>query len=227
MTNLGCKVVQSFERVEQAVLEEYKKFDSAIISDAGDHLITSSTDMVRLSKQGLTFAGSALTVRVPPGDNLMVQKAVQLAKEGDVIVIEETSPSDTALIGDIVCQAAKQKGVTGFIVYGAIRDHSALLEMTLPIYAKGVVPRGATKEGPGEINVPIPIGQAAIDPGDLIIGDDDGFVVVPAGESSTVLYKAKEKARQDREKIQKIHDGHFDLSWVDDRLKEKGCEYHS
>lgn len=228
MSNIGFKIFEDFYRVEKEIIEQLKKIPTTNIADAlSSRNLVSDRELYAYHKSGLRMTGTAMTVKVPSGDNLMVQKAIQIAKAGDVIVIEQLEQSNDALVGDLVCQFAKNKGVAGFIVDGAIRDRVGIFEMELPVYARGVVPRGANKEGPGEINVPICCKGMEVNPGDIVVGDDDGIVIIPSEQAVAILHKAKQKDKEDKEKMIKIRNRTFNYNYVDEILKKKGCEHHS
>jgi RraA family protein len=178
-------------------------------------------------KPGLRMAGFAFTVRVSPADNLMLHKALTLAKPGDVIVVEAGGALTNAITGELMAATAKQRGIAGFVIDGAIRDRAGILQLEFPVYAKGLQPRGPYKDGPGEINVPVSCNGVVVNPGDIVIGDDDGVVVVPMRDAHSVLKKAKEKAEQERAIMDAIVSGTLDTSWIDEQLKQKGCEFHA
>ena len=125
------------------------------------------------------MAGPALTVKTRPGDNLMLHKALDLAEPGDVIVVDAGGDLTNAIIGEIMSGYAASRGLGGIVINGAIRDAGALRRASFPVYAAGVTHRGPYKDGPGEINVPIAIDGMVIEPGDLIVGDEDGVLVRP------------------------------------------------
>lgn len=143
------------------------------------------------------FAGRALTVRTRPGDNLMIHKAVRMAKPGDFIVIDAGGDVSQAVIGGLIRTAAQVRGVVGFVVDGAIRDVLEFREGGIACYARGVTHRGPSKDGPGEINVPISCAGMAVSPGDLIIADADGVVAVPADRAAALLPLAKAHAAKE------------------------------
>lgn len=178
----------------------------------------------------LTLCGIALTVRVRPGDNLMVHKALLLAQPGDVIVVDGSGDLSHALVGGLMRLAALARGVSGFVLDGSIRDVAEWAEGELPVFARGHSHRGPTKDGPGEINVPIACAGLAVSPGDLVLGDPDGVVAVSPSRLPRLLDEAH--ARQTKEEEQRRH--HLasrtepallgrDLERVDSMLRERGC----
>jgi regulator of RNase E activity RraA len=141
-------------------------------------------------------AGPAFTVRCPPGDNLMVHAAIHRAEPGDILVIQG-GDADFALSGGNVCAWAQRRGVAAFVADGAVRDLAEVRERAFPVFARGVIPIPGAKEGPGEINGPVRCGGAAVQPGDIVVADEEGIVVVPRARAAEVLAKAQAKAAAD------------------------------
>lgn len=162
------------------------------------------------------LVGRAVTVRARPGDNLMIHKAVRMAKPGDVIVVDGAGDLTQALIGGLMRVAAQVRGVAGFVIDGAIRDVVEFREGGLACFAKGVVHRGPSKTGPGEINVPISCAGMAVAPGDLILGDPDGVLCVPAAQVAGLLPLVKAHAAKE----DKIRAGSLALVPDDERFNE-------
>jgi RraA family protein len=169
------------------------------------------------------MAGPALTVKTRPGDNLMVHKALELAAPGDVIVVDAGGDLTNAIIGEIMVGDAVQRGLGGIVINGAIRDAAALRAGGFPVFAAGVTHRGPYKDGPGEINVPIAIDGMVIEPGDLIIGDDDGLLCVPYAEAESLLAAAQAKQEVEARMVSGIADGSYDRGWVDATLRRLNC----
>ena len=178
----------------------------------------------------LALCGAALTVRVRPGDNLMIHKALTLASPGDVIVVDGSGDVSHALVGGLMLLAAQARGVAGFVIDGAIRDVAEWAEGELPVFARGNSHRRPSKEGPGEINVPIACAGLAVAPGDLVLGDADGVLAVPPDRLARLLDDVR--AKQDQEDEQQQH--HLaartdpalfvrDDERVDSILRSKGC----
>src|SRR3954471_14475612 len=166
--------------------------------------------------------GPAFTVRTAAGDNLLVHKAIDTAQKGDVIVVDAGGWLDNAIIGELMSARAKQRGVAGMVIWGAIRDSAEIGAGSYPIYAAGVTHRGPYKNGPGEINVPIVLGGLAVNPGDIIVGDADGLVAIPLAQAERVLASAKSILEKETASMKQIVAGSVDRSWVDKALKEKG-----
>jgi regulator of RNase E activity RraA len=173
---------------------------------------------------GKPMAGPAFTVKARPGDNLMVHKALDIAEPGDVIVVDGGGDLTNALIGEIMLAIAVGRKLGGMVINGAIRDSGAIRNQDFPIFAAGITHRGPYKDGPGEINVPVAVDGMVIEPGDLIIGDDDGFLCVPFDHAEAIGRAAKSKQDAEVKTMQEIASGTHDRSWVDSALKQLKCE---
>lgn len=221
--SLGFRVFPVEKRVDQAIVEQFRSVVTPHISDNMSRLHSAGSELRPYHKEG-KLVGTAVTVKTRPGDNLMVHKAIDTAKPGEVIVVDAGGDTTNAIVGEIMQRIAKKNGIAGFVINGAIRDSLAFKSDTFPIYAKGVTHRGPYKDGPGEINVSISLDGMIINPGDLIIGDEDGLVVIPMENAEEVLIKAKKMAEKEEEIFESIELGTVDRTWVDNLLQEKGCE---
>ncbi|NEU31808.1 RraA family protein [bacterium LRH843] len=224
MSNIGFRIVKNFDRVDNKVLEGFKGIATSNIGDVMGRFRAMDYNIKPFNKPGMHVVGSAFTVMTHPSDNLLVHKAMDLAKPGDIIVIDACGDMGNAILGELMCHYAKEKGIGGFIVDGPIRDATAIAELGFPVFARGVTPRGPYKEGPGEINTMISCGNVSVKPGDIIVADDDGIVVVPIEDAYEVLERAKKVQLQEAEIIQAIHAGKWEREWVDEVLLKKGCE---
>jgi regulator of RNase E activity RraA len=161
-------------------------------------------------------------VKTAPADNLLVHKAIDMARPGDVVVVDAGGFLDHAVIGELMTARARQRGLAGLVIWGAIRDSAEIGAGMFPVYARGVTHRGPYKNGPGEINVPIVMGGMAVEPGDIVVGDADGIVAVPQAIAERVLASAKAIRDKENAVMQQTLDGTVDRAWVDKMLKEKG-----
>jgi RraA family protein len=191
------------------------------LSDSLERLYAGGPGLRPMYKGG-TLAGPAFTVKTAVGDNLLVHKAIDIAKPGDVIVVDAGGVCDNAIIGELMSARAKQRGVAGMVIWGAIRDSAELGAGEYPVFAAGVTHRGPYKNGPGEINVPIMMGGMTVNPGDIIVGDADGLVAVPQEIAERVLASAKGILEKETKSMKEIVAGTVDRSWVDKALREKG-----
>lgn len=153
----------------------------------------------------------------------MIHKALDLAAPGDVVVVDGGGDLTNSLIGELMLSHAIQRRLGGIVLYGAIRDSAWIREHDFPVFAAGVSHRGPYKDGPGEINVPIAIEGMVIEPGDLVIGDDDGLLCVPFDHVETVYEKTRAKRQAEEKQMDAILEGRNDRSWVDASLARLGC----
>ena len=168
--------------------------------------------------------GTAYTVKCPAGDNLLFNRAIDLAEPGDILVIDAGGGTDRALCGEIMVTHAMKRKLGGFIINGCIRDVEVIAKMDFPIYAIGVNPNGPLKNGPGEINVPVVAGGMAIMPGDILVGDADGLVVVRPSDAEELAAKARKINENEQKLLVTIEAGQWDRSGFAKDLENKGCE---
>ncbi|WP_147534211.1 RraA family protein [Bacillus marasmi] len=188
--------------MDELVLK-FKGIPTTAISDALDGLFNLDPAIKPL-KEEYTFAGRALTVKTAVGDNLAVQKAIRVAQEGDIIVVDAKGDQYRAMAGDFVVGMAKTMGVSAMVIDGVIRDLVAIKELNFPVFSKGTTVAASGKAGVGEINVPISCGGQAVNPGDIVVGDADGVVVIPRAIEQEVYEKAVNKIKKDEEREAKI-----------------------
>jgi 4-hydroxy-4-methyl-2-oxoglutarate aldolase len=155
------------------------------------------------------MAGSALTVKAAPGDNLIIHKAITMAEPGDVLVVDGDGYTGTAYLGELMAASCRANGLAGVVVDGAVRDRVELAEMGFPVYARGVNPQGPFKQDPGSINVTVSVGGVTVDPGDVVVGDGDGVAVVPSADAEAVLADAREKVAAEAELRERVEDGEY------------------
>ena len=169
------------------------------------------------------MAGPAFTVEVRPGDNLMIHAAIALAQPGDVIVVDGKGDTTSALMGSIMITACKKLGLAGVVLDGAHRDSEEILALGFPLYSVGSNPNGPTKNVPGRINWPISCGGTAIAPGDLIVGDGDGVVVIEREHAESLVAMADKKVQEERARIAEIESGtNIMPKWLDGALRAAG-----
>jgi 4-hydroxy-4-methyl-2-oxoglutarate aldolase len=197
-------IVREIERPPQEIIDGYREVATGNICDAMGRYGGMSAS-IRPILERCKMVGPAITVKIYPADNLMLHKATQIAKAGDVIVIDAGGFADMAILGDLLCLVCQTKGIEGIVLDGGVRDIEGIRELGFPVFAKGIIPVGPLKDSPGSINVPIQCGGLPVAPGDLVVGDSDGVVVVPRPRMQEVLNKARaivEKERKMRERIQ-------------------------
>jgi RraA family protein len=220
---LGFRVLPSPARAPKETIAALAKHAVSNLCDSmgRSHNVVGGT--LRPMHRGGTLCGPALTVRTTPGDNLLIHKAIDLALPGDIIVVDGGGALDAALIGDIMTSYAVRRGVGGFVIDGAVRDTEELAARDLPVYARGVSPRGPTREGPGEINVAVSVGGTVVHPGDIVVGDADGLLVVPPLQAQAVLSAVRALLAKEKSLLDSIARGNVDRRWVDETLTAKGC----
>ena len=190
--------------VASDIIAEFTGVATSIVSDNMAR-VPGATGLLPYHSGG-ALIGTALTVRTRHGDNLAIHAALKVARPGDVIVIDGGGDVSQALIGEIILTHAESIGVAGFVIDGAIRDVAAIRASALPCYARGVTHKGPYKNGPGAINVQISIGGMVVNPGDLILGDDDGVVAVPADTAAGLLPGIRAQEEKERIKIAKYQE---------------------
>lgn len=220
--NNGLRILQRRRAVDLALARQFLDVPVANVSDCMSRM-TAGGARLRPMHAGGRMAGPALTIKTRPGDNLMIHKALQLAKPGDIIVVDAGGDLTNALVGEIMVGDAIKQGLGGFVMNGAIRDAGALRAGAFPVFAAGVTHRGPYKNGPGEINVPIAIDGMVIEPGDLVIGDEDGLLCVPFDDVERLLAAARQKQVIEDKMVADIEAGCFDRAWVDETLSRLNC----
>lgn len=219
----GFRVRSSKERAPQEVIEGFRQFENALVSDLMNRLYA----MQRQIRPQVPFAGpivgSACTVRVFPGDNLMVHMALDLAEPGDVIVVDASGSDMNAALGDMIANKARHRGVAGFVVDGLIRDVAGIEAAGMPVFARGVTPIGPLHRGPGEVNFAIQCGGVVVFPGDVIMADRDGVVVVPREFAPELLERCRERSRAEAAYVADVKRGEFDNSWAHEEARASGC----
>ena len=206
--------------------------DAALLKTLSAHAVAHLSDCmgrgrttgsaIRPMHAGERIFGPALTVRVPPGDHLMAQKAIDLARPGDIIVVDAGGRCDYAIIGGILTAYAVSRGIGGFVIDGAIRDADEISRSPFPVYARGITARGPGRHGPGDINVAVVIDGMVVNPGDIISGDRDGVVSIDPNDGITVAAAAQALVERERSMMEAIAAGRLDRGWIDTTLRERG-----
>lgn len=212
MNQAGWHRNNSAPQADPALLDALRGIATSLLSD----------NMARLSGAvGLSpfhrprpMAGTAVTVRTRGGDNFPIHRAFDFCRPGDVLVIDGGGELSQALMGEIMATFAESLGVQGLVIDGAIRDVSAIRARDFPVYARGVTHRGPYKSGPGEINVPVCIGGMVVNPGDIVVGDEDGVLAIPPADAEAVLAGARKQGDNEAEALRSIAEGRFDRAWV-------------
>lgn len=208
------------------IIEGFRKIPAANAADVMERNCAMNPRIRLMSDpREETAVGTAFTVKARSGDNLAIHAAMQYIEEGDFLVVSNEGENSRSLMGDIMLSYLHcQKKVAGVIIDGPIRDLGDIRNWDFPIYATGSCPGGPYKEGPGEVNVPVSCGEISVNPGDIILADRDGVIVIPREDAAAILPAAKEFQEKDQKKVLLAKQGGLDRGWVDRQLKEKGFE---
>ena len=221
----GFRMRGEFERPDADLVAGFGEFETPPVSDQMNRLYTMRSEIRAMTDPSLRILGPACTVRVFPGDNLMVHKALDVARPGDVIVVDAGGSPMNAVLGDLISTKARHRGIGGFVVDGLIRDLPAILELgDFPVFARGVTPIGPLHRGPGEINMPISCGGIVVHPGDIVMGDLNGTVVIPLDCAEELLARLRRQAATEAEYTAAVARGDFSNAWVDRFLRDAGLE---
>lgn len=223
-TNIGNRVFLRIPRPAPELVAAFATLESSYVTDAMGRFGGMTGD-IRPVDLGMRLCGPAITVRAPPGDVLMVFKALDIAQPGDVLVIESHGYPAVSQWGDLTSMIGQGRGLAGVVTDGALRDIGGILKVGFPVFARHCfVPLGSLSDGPGEVNAPVAVGGVPVMPGDIVVGDHNGVVVVPRIEAENVLVRARAVAEHEREMIVEFQAGRYIPGWLDARLAEKGCE---
>lgn len=225
----GFRYRTDFNRSKPDLIEAFKGLmdhTGCLTGNVGDCLGRAAAMNSRIKglSQGMKLVGPALTVKVPPIDNLMIHKALTLVKPGDVMVIDGGGDHSWALLGFLMVSTAIKLGLAGMIVDGCIRDAAEIRTSGFPIFAAGLNPNGPLKEGPGEINFSIQCGGQIVHSGDIIVADDDGVVVVPQAHASGIVEKVKAVIKREEKRLTEIEAGVTTRPGLNELLQQKGLE---
>jgi regulator of RNase E activity RraA len=219
----GFRIRYDVERPHPEVVAGFAEFETPEISDLMNRLYTMGSAIKNMTAPHLRLLGPACTVKVFPGDNLMVHKSLDIVKPGDVVVIDASSSTMTAVLGDLISMKARHRGIAGFVIDGLLRDLPAILELgDFPVFARGVTPIGPLHRGPGEINFAVSVGGIVVHPGDVIVGDLNGVVVVPQELATELLERLRARAPAEKAYSESVARGQFSNDWVDDALEASG-----
>ena len=213
---------RDFERVSPEIVRKASAFAASILADVAGRRGTLDGRITPLASS-MRMAGPAFTIEVRPGDNLMIHAAMTMARPGDILVVDGKGDRTCALMGSIMINACKKLGIGGVILDASHRDTEELRELGFPVYSVGPNPNGPTKFVPGRINWPISCGGVAINPGDLIVGDADGVVVVEREKAESLLDLAVKKVAEERARLGDIAAGkNIRPKWLEGSLRAAG-----
>lgn len=214
-------IIRNFERVPARLVQQASQYQAAILADVAGRR-GALHGRIQALRPSMKVAGTAFTVDVRPGDNLMIHAAMSLAQPGDVLVIDGKGDQTAALMGTIMMTACQKLGIAGVVIDGAVRDSLEIEEMKFPVFSVGTNPNGPTKLVPGRIGHPVTVGGVTVHPGDFILGDADGVVVVEREKLESLLPLAAKKVKDEAERIAAIQQGDTAAKWLDAALRAAG-----
>lgn len=219
------KVIKQISRPDKELIESFRNISVSNIDDCMNRSEGLHSSIKPINKAKML--GTAITVSVPPGENLLFYIAISIAQPGDVIAIADGGYKERALCGEIMVTLAQEKGITGFLTDGAIRDFDVLSQMDdFSVCATCSSPNGPIKNGLGAVNIPISLGGKIINPGDIIVGDSDGVVVISPNDAPNILKQAREIMNEEKKILENLRNGgEFDFSWIIEKAKADGCKF--
>ncbi len=220
----GNRVYTKINRASAELIEKFKGQATPNIADNMGRMFCAGSTIRPVLPQ-MKICGSAFTVKVCPGDNLFIHKALDMAAPGDIVVVDGQGNITNSLIGEIMVRYAYKRNIGGLVLDGTVRDWDGIAELAkFPVFSKGYTAMGPYKDGPGEINTIISCGGAVVRPGDIVVGDADGVVFIPVKDAEVVLAATQIMSAKEKQIFIDIENSSYDRSWVDAKLRQNGTE---
>lgn len=213
-----------FQRPDEAALAPFREAPTGWVADARGRRGALS-HRIRPVSEATRFVGTALTVAARPVDNLAPYAALRFARPGDVLVVATDGCETAAVLGDVLLGMARNAGIVAAVTDGLVRDRTGIVDVGLPTFAVGLTPNAPFKDGPGTVGLPIALGGVTVEPGDIVVGDTDGVVVVPQGEGAAIAAALAEVVAKERTMDAAVAGGASSPAWLDGALAAAGVAY--